>query len=212
MTSPAQIVIFGASGDLTRRKLVPALARLAADGRAKRPFSVLGVSRSEKSDESFRAELAEAMPEDARAAFESLAPRVHYQPGDVGSPDSLAKLSGRLDALPGGRETGRLFYLSLAPDLFSTALEHLSGAGLLASAEHDTETWRRVVVEKPFGHDLESARALNATLHRHVREDQIYRMDHYLGKETVQNILMFRFANTIFEPLWNQKYITRTCG
>jgi glucose-6-phosphate 1-dehydrogenase len=207
LTSPAQIVIFGASGDLTRRKLVPALARLAADGRAKRPFSVLGVSRSEKTDESFRAELAEAMPEDARAAFESLAPRVHYQPGDVGSPDSMAKLSERLDALPGGRGTGRLFYLSLAPDLFSTAMESLSGAGLLASAEHDNETWRRVVIEKPFGHDLDSARALNATLHRHVREDQIYRIDHYLGKETVQNLLGFRFHNAIFEPLWNRNHV-----
>ncbi|UCE87111.1 MAG: glucose-6-phosphate dehydrogenase, partial [Deltaproteobacteria bacterium] len=154
MTSPAQIVIFGASGDLTRRKLVPALARLTADGRAKRTFSVVGVSRSEKTDEVFRNELADAMPDAARGAFESLAPRVHYQSGDVGSPDSLAKLSERLDALPGGDATGRLFYLSLKPDLFGVAVARLAEARLLSMVEGDSEAWRRVVIEKPFGHDL----------------------------------------------------------
>jgi glucose-6-phosphate 1-dehydrogenase len=207
MTSPAQIVIFGASGDLTRRKLVPALARLAADGRAKRPYSVVGVSRSDKTDELFRNELADAMPDAARSAFESIAPRVHYQPGDVGSPDSLAKLSKRLDALPGGNATGRLFYLSLAPGLFGVAVAQLAKAELLSMAEGESTAWRRVVIEKPFGQDLKSARALNVTLHGAVREDQLYRIDHYLGKETVQNLLGFRFHNAIFEPLWNRNHV-----
>ena len=207
MTAPAQIVIFGASGDLTRRKLVPALARLAADGRAKRPFSILGVSRSEKTDESFRSELAAAMPDSARTAFDALAPRVHYQPGDVADPASLSALSDRLDSLPGGAETGRLFYLSLKPDLFGVTVARLAEAGLLAQSEGEAEAWRRVVIEKPFGHDLESARALNADLHGAVREDQLYRIDHYLGKETVQNLLGFRFHNAIFEPLWNRNHV-----
>jgi glucose-6-phosphate 1-dehydrogenase len=207
VTSPAQIVIFGASGDLTRRKLMPALARLADDGRAESPFSVVGVSRSEKTDEVFRNELAAAMPDESQAAFASLAPRVHYQPGDVSSPDSLSKLSERLDALPGGAATGRLFYLSLSPELFGVTMAGLSRAGLLAMAEGESEAWRRVVIEKPFGHDLTSARALNATLHDVVREDQIYRIDHYLGKETVQNLLGFRFHNAIFEPLWNRNHV-----
>jgi glucose-6-phosphate 1-dehydrogenase len=207
MAAPAQIVIFGASGDLARRKLLPALAQLAADGRAKRPFSVVGVSRSEKTDEVFRNELAAAMPDAARTAFESLAPRVHYQPGDVGSSDSLAKLSERLDALPGSDGTGRLFYLSLAPGLFGVAVAQLARAGLLSMAEHESTAWRRVVIEKPFGHDLPSARALNATLHGAIREDQLYRIDHYLGKETVQNLLGFRFHNAIFEPLWNRNHV-----
>ncbi len=207
MTSPAQIVIFGASGDLTRRKLVPALARLAADGRAKRPFSVVGVSRSEKTDEVFRNELADAMPDPMRGAFEAIAPRVHYQPGDVSNPDSLSKLSARLDALPGGKETGRLFYLSLKPDLFGVSVARLGDAGLLAMTEGEPHAWRRVVIEKPFGHDLASARALNAALHDTVREDQLYRIDHYLGKETVQNVLGFRFHNAIFEPLWNRNHV-----
>jgi glucose-6-phosphate 1-dehydrogenase len=207
MTTPAQIVIFGASGDLTRRKLVPALARVAADGRAKRPFSVLGVSRSEKTDEVFRNELADAVPDAARSAFESLVPRIHYQPGDVGSPDSLAGLSERLDALPGGDAAGRLFYLSLAPDLFGVAVSRLAEAGLLSMVEGEPTAWRRVVIEKPFGHDLPSARALNATLHGAVREEQLYRIDHYLGKETVQNLLGFRFHNAIFEPLWNRNHV-----
>jgi glucose-6-phosphate 1-dehydrogenase len=168
---------------------------------------VLGVSRSEKTDEVFRNELAAAMPETARSAFDGLAPRIYYQPGDVGSPDSLVKLSERLDALPGGSETGRLFYLSLAPGLFAVAVAQIAEAGLLSMVEGERETWRRVVVEKPFGHDLDSARALNATLHDAVREDQLYRIDHYLGKETVQNLLGFRFHNAIFEPLWNRNHV-----
>ncbi len=207
MAHPAQIVIFGASGDLTRRKLVPALSRLAADERVNEAFSVIGVSRTEKTDTSFREELADAVPPEAREAFQQLAPRVFYQTGDVSQPDSLRRLSERLDALPGRHETGRLFYLSLKPALFGETVARLAGAGLLEMSETERVAWRRVVIEKPFGHDLESARALNAALHGAVRENQLFRIDHYLGKETVQNLLGFRFHNAIFEPLWNRNHV-----
>jgi glucose-6-phosphate 1-dehydrogenase len=207
MTQPAQVVIFGASGDLTLRKLVPALTRLAADGRTRHPFSVVGVSRTPKTDETFRNELAEAMPTDLRGAFADLASRIFYQAGDVGDSETLTALSERLDDLPGGRHTGRLFYLSLKPDLFGVSVRELARAGLLAMPEHEAVAWRRVVIEKPFGRDLASARTLNATLHSVLREDQLYRIDHYLGKETVQNLLGFRFHNAIFEPLWNRNHV-----
>ncbi len=207
MSAPAQVVICGASGDLTRRKLLPALARLAAAGRPREGFSVLGVSRRPKSDEAFRAELAAAMPDDLADAFQGLAPRVHYLAGDVLQVSDVEKLVARLDALPGGAEGGRLFYLSLDPTLFAPAVARLADAGLLAMREDEPRAWRRVVIEKPFGNDLPSARALNADLHQALREDQIYRIDHYLGKETVQNLLGFRFHNAIFEPLWNRNHV-----
>jgi len=204
---PPQIAIFGASGDLARRKLVPALASLAGSGRPKEGFTVLGVARREKSDEGFREELREAMPEDLRGAFAELAPRVHYQSADVSDAGSMDVLRKRLDELPGGAETGRLFYLSLAPKLFSTTVEALARADLLHVREGESTAWRRVVIEKPFGHDLASARELNEDLHEVLHEDQIYRIDHYLGKETVQNLLGFRFHNAIFEPLWNRHHV-----
>ena len=207
MSLPVQIVVFGASGDLTRRKLVPALVRLAADERLKNPFSVLGVSRSPKSETTFRAELAEAVPKELRARFDELAPRIFYQQGDVTSQMAVAALGRRLDGLPGGSDTGRLFYLSLSPELFQVGVEALARAGLLGAAERERAAWRRLIVEKPFGRDLASARALNAALHQHLREDQIYRIDHYLGKETVQNLLGFRFHNAIFEPIWNRNHV-----
>jgi glucose-6-phosphate 1-dehydrogenase len=204
---PSQIVIFGASGDLTRRKLVPALAELANHERLAPGFSIVGVARREKNDERFRQELAEGLPDDLRKTFDHLAPRIHYLQGDATDPNALEALSKRLDALPAGRATGRLFYLSLAPDLFAPASEGLARAELLSEQAGDTEAFRRVVIEKPFGHDLTSARALNRELHSWLREEQIYRIDHYLGKETVQNLLGFRFHNSIFEPLWNRHHV-----
>jgi glucose-6-phosphate 1-dehydrogenase len=203
----SQIVIFGASGDLTRRKLVPALARLAGEGRPKEGFSVVGVARRELSDEAFRAELREALPEDLRAGFESFAARIHYQRGDVAEAGDLEALSKRLDGLPGGRDSGRLFYLSLKPELFGSATSRLGAAGLLAMPKGQPTAWRRVVIEKPFGRDLASARRLNAELHACLPESQIYRIDHYLGKETVQNVMGLRFHNAIFEPLWNRHHV-----
>lgn len=204
---PSQVVIFGASGDLTLRKLMPALASLAGKGRPSAGFSVLGVARSHKSDDGFRDEIREALPPELHAAFDKLAPNVHYLPGDVSVPDDLARLARRLDELPGGRDTGRLFYLSLKPELFAPTVALLSVGGLLQMHAGDVHAWRRVIVEKPFGHDLPSAVALNRQLHESLREDQIYRIDHYLGKETVQNLLGFRFHNAIFEPIWNRHHV-----
>jgi len=212
MSSSPQIVIFGASGDLTARMLVPALASLASQDRSEAGFSVLGVARRPKSDDAFRAELRAAMPPPLREAFDALAPRVGYQAADVANPGHLEELRRRVDALPGGSESGRLFYLALKPDLFGSTVDGLCRAGLLgrrcAGGSGDAEaSWRRVVVEKPFGRDLASARRLNAELHEHLDEEQIYRIDHYLGKETVQNLLGFRFHNAIFEPLWNRHHV-----
>lgn len=206
VTHPPQVVIFGASGDLALRKLVPALTSLAGKDRPRGGFCVVGVARSEKSDDGFRAELAAVMPDELKAAFATLAPRVFYVQGDVQRPDDLARLKQRLDELPGGAESGRLYYLSLKPDLFAQAAGALKDAGLLDPAG-PREPFRRVIIEKPFGHDLESGRALNHELHVAMREDQIFRIDHYLGKETVQNLLGFRFHNAIFEPIWNRHHV-----
>jgi len=207
MTAPSQIVIFGASGDLTRRKLVPALASLAGQGKPEQGFSVVGVARREKTDEQFRTELRQAMPDELKQSFDGLAERVHYHAGNISEQKDLEALARLLDGLPGGQDTGRLYYLSLKPDLFGTAVEHLSRAGLIAQREGDKVKWRRVIIEKPFGHDLASAEQLNVELHEYLREDQIYRIDHYLGKETVQNLLGFRFHNAIFEPIWNRHHV-----
>ena len=206
--SPTQLVIFGASGDLTARKLIPALASLVAKGLPPEGLEVVGVSRRPKSDEEFRSELRAQMPESLLEGFDRLAPHLGYQAGDVQSDDDLAALKARLDALPGGESTGRLFYLSLKPELFATAVARLCDSGLLPRQREDEQTaWRRVVVEKPFGHDLSSAQKLNAELHAYLREFQIFRIDHYLGKETVQNLLGFRFHNAIFEPVWNRQHV-----
>jgi glucose-6-phosphate 1-dehydrogenase len=199
-------VIFGASGDLTRRKLIPALTRLDEDPRPPTGFSILGVSRTEMTDEEFRAHLAQDLSGDLRKAFDRLAPRIFYHAADTSQPGAMDDLGTRLDALPGGREAGRLFYLSLKPELFPVVTEGLGESGLL-HVWGKKEGFRRVVVEKPFGHDLDSARKLNRALHRTLQEVQIYRIDHYLGKETVQNLLGFRFHNAIFEPLWNRHHV-----
>jgi glucose-6-phosphate 1-dehydrogenase len=207
MTTPSQIVIFGASGDLTARKLIPALASLAGKHSRVSDFSVVGCARRPKTDEQWRTELRESIPKELLSAFDALAPRIHYLAVDTGSLDDLKTLSAKLDTLPGGKECGRLFYLSLKPELFASTAQNLSKAGLVEMPAGEQTAWRRIVIEKPFGHDLDSAQALNHSLHDILREEQIYRIDHYLGKETVQNLLGLRFHNAIFEPLWNRDHV-----
>ena len=158
------------------------------------------------SDEEFRGHLAEGMSPELRRAFDRLAPRIFYQAADTSDREALERLGERLDRLPGGRKSGRLYYLSLKPELFPVVVDGLGSSGLLDSWGSDVGS-RRVVIEKPFGHDLESARKLNRELYRTLQEEQIYRIDHYLGKETVQNLLGFRFHNAIFEPLWNRHHV-----
>ncbi len=207
MSHPHQIVIFGASGDLALHKLLPALTSLAQRGQPPGGFHVVGMARRPKSSSGYRDEIRESLPAELRATFDALASRVDYVQGDVQQPADLARLRAHLDGLPGGAAAGRLFYLSLKASLFAEAVQQLAQAGLVHRTGRDDTAWRRVVVEKPFGHDLESARELNRALHEIIAEDQLYRIDHYLGKETVQNLLGLRFHNAIFEPLWNREHV-----
>ncbi len=210
---PCALVIFGASGDLTRRMLLPALYNLALDRRLPPRFVVLGFARTEWSDEEFRAQALRAVSEHSRrpvdaAVWESFAGSLFYQPGEYGGEESYRQMVSRLATLERERRTGgnHLFYLAVPPSAVPAIVEQLGACGLVG--RHDEGTgWSRAVVEKPFGRDLESARALNQQIHTVFREQQIYRIDHYLGKETVQNILVFRFANGIFEPIWNRRYV-----
>jgi glucose-6-phosphate 1-dehydrogenase len=207
MATPLSIVIFGASGDLTARKLIPALFSLFRKGRLPEEARIVGVARSPLSDDQFRDKLAggpgrtadKGKPEE----WNRFAQRLHYVPGDAAAPGGLDRLKAWLGQAEGPSGGNRLYYLSVAPDLYPDIARRLGEAGLA----REDGGWRRLVIEKPFGHDLASARALNRVLHEHFREDQVYRIDHYLGKETVQNILVFRFANTIFEPVWNRNFI-----
>ncbi len=213
MSCPIQIVILGASGDLTSRKLVPALLRNHTEGAFPREVQVIGVSRSGMTSEAWRSELSESIPPELREAWEAFAPNLHWLQADAATAEGIAtlrkELGDHIERMPGGcrRRSGRLFYLALSPALFGPVVAALSAAELLRCEPGDHEGWRRVVIEKPFGADLTSARALNRALLTHLREDQIFRIDHYLGKETVQNILALRFQNAIFEPLWNRKHI-----
>src|SRR5262245_7189314 len=206
--NPLTIVIFGASGDLTARKLVPALYHASAKGRLPREFRVVGVSRSPWSDEHFRGHLAPGTKEASGPAWDeakwrAFAGRVHYVPGDAAAAGGLDGLRDWLREREGEKPADRLYYLSVAPELVTGIVDRLGETGLA----EERGGFRRLVLEKPFGRDLASAKELNRRLHAHFREDQLFRIDHYLGKETVQNIMVFRFANTLFEPLWNYQYI-----
>jgi len=208
---PGIIVIFGASGDLTARKLVPALYDLAAQRRLPMEFAVVGISRSEMSHDEFRERLRGSLEKHRSDQFsedvwESFRRSLFYLSGDSKKPETYEELKGFLQELDGERGTGgnRIFYLSSSPSLFSTIVERLGEAGM---SEEEDGGYARLVVEKPFGRDLESAKDLNKDILRYFDERQIYRIDHYLGKDTVQNILALRFSNGIFEPIWNQHYV-----
>jgi glucose-6-phosphate 1-dehydrogenase len=205
------MVIFGASGDLTKRKLIPALHNLATNHLLPEDFAVIGVSRTEMSDDELRNRIRDEMKEFATGELEDqvvewLIPRLSYVAGDFHDPATFEKLRERLNEADEKWKTQGcyLFYLAVPPSQFAPVVQQLGERDLVT--ERDGK-WRRVVIEKPFGHDLESARALNRDILKVLDERQIYRIDHYLGKETVQNILAFRFANGIFEPIWNRRYV-----
>jgi glucose-6-phosphate 1-dehydrogenase len=203
---PCVMVIFGASGDLTRRKLIPALYRLACERLLPSGFSVVGFSRTNKSTEQFRTEMREAVeyfgqkPVDERT-WEEFSRTLFYLPAHVGRVEDYQRLNDTLERLDRERGTlgNRVFYLAVPPSSVPAIVANLRVSR--------TKGWARIIVEKPFGRDLESARALNRELAHAFDERQIYRIDHYLGKETVQNLLVFRFANGIFEPVWNRRYV-----
>ncbi|HRY30323.1 MAG TPA: glucose-6-phosphate dehydrogenase [Elusimicrobiota bacterium] len=206
---PCGLVIFGASGDLAERKLFPALYRLRRNGFLPEKFFAVGMGRTPMTDDAFRdrvrAALGPASPNDA--PLKTFLSSFYYQTGDYADPAAYKKLSDRLDELARSHHTrgNVLFYFSVPPTVYLPIVRCLGGVGL--NRPKDAGSWRRIVVEKPFGRDLKSAEDLSEEIEKVFSDDQIYRIDHYLGKETVQNILVLRFANLLFEPLWNRRYI-----
>ncbi|MBC7473726.1 MAG: glucose-6-phosphate dehydrogenase [Candidatus Sericytochromatia bacterium] len=209
-----KIIIFGASGDLTKRKLIPALFDLYCQGELPKEFSILGVSRTEYSDEEFRKHVDEGVKkyserkENDPKLLEKFIKNIYYLAIDTAKADDYAKVKDKMSEISKeSQKDNYIYYLSTPPKLYSFIAESLQKQGM--TEQNDQTGWRRMIIEKPFGYDLDSAKKLNQELFNFLKESQIYRIDHYLGKETVQNIMVFRFANSIFEPLWNQKYIER---
>ncbi len=208
------LVIFGASGDLTKRKLIPALYNLALEKRLPERFAVVGYARSDMTHEAFRDKMREAVEEFSRTGLKDeavwcdFANTLYYVRGGYDESDGFQKLKDFVDGFDRGSRAlpARVFYLAIPPDLYGIAVERIAAAGL-APKEIDGEPRSRVVIEKPFGADLQTARDLNHRIHEVLDEKQIYRIDHYLGKETVQNMMVFRFANAVFEPIWDRRYI-----
>lgn len=229
--APCVFVLFGITGDLAHRKLLPALYNLSVERRLPPNFSIVGFARRAYTDDEIRADLKASVEKYARnkpsqrpGVWNSFAEGIHYVQSNFDDPEGYKKLSKLLTTIDGERDTlgNRLYYLSTPPDFYPTIVQNLRAAGLANSRADGTnngtgnlfismleneESWKRIVVEKPFGHDLPSAHQLNRQISESFNEDQIYRIDHYLGKETVQNILVFRFANGIWEPIWSRRYI-----
>jgi glucose-6-phosphate 1-dehydrogenase len=209
---PCAVVLFGATGDLAHRKLVPALFQLARGGNLPSECAIVGFARRDWTDSDLRAEYEKSMPKtsggDFRQIWAQFASRLVFSPGTFDDPDSYRKLRETLERLDvsHGTQGNRVFYLAVAPEFFATIIARLGEAGLIYPRQQEAP-WSRVVIEKPFGHDLASARALNREVGAVLDESQVYRIDHYLGKETVQNILALRFGNSIFEPVWNRRHV-----
>jgi glucose-6-phosphate 1-dehydrogenase len=208
---PCALVIFGATGDLTRRKLIPALYQLSHDRLLPANFATVGFARRDWTDQGFRSEMNEAIeafaPHVHPGVWESFAETLYFSRGEFHDPDAYVRLAAKLKEIDAERGTAgnRVFYLATAPDNYVDIIRNLGEAGLISRREHGP--WSRIVVEKPFGHDLQSAQRLNRLLQGLISERQTFRIDHYLGKETVQNILAVRFGNLIFEPIWNAQYV-----
>ena len=215
LQEPIAFIIFGASGDLTRRKLIPALYNLTCAQLLPPEFTIVGFAVTPMDDDAFREGMRQAVQESQEACafdakiWEGFAKGLHYITADFESPDGYKQLRAFLEKQEKerGRPDNRLFYLATPPSFYGDIAVRLGEHGLVTAEPPQSPIWTRIVVEKPFGRDLTSARTLNDTLHKVFAEEQVYRIDHYLGKETVQNILAFRFANSIIEPIWNRRYI-----
>ena len=208
---PCAIAIFGAAGDLTKRLLMPALYNLAKSGLLPEEFAIIGVAHTDLSSDEFRDQMSQDIKEFATQDVDSkvwdwIAERLDYLQGDFEDPNTYKQLQEKLSKVDSDRQTqgNYLFYLATSPSFFQSIVEGLGRAKL---TEHSSEQWRRVIIEKPFGQDLESARNLNQDILGILDENQVYRIDHYLGKETVQNLMVFRFGNGLFEPIWNRNHI-----
>jgi glucose-6-phosphate 1-dehydrogenase len=215
LTEGAKFIIFGASGDLTHRKLIPALYNLACADMLPPDFSVIGFAVTPMDDQSFRQAMRKGVEESHEAntfnpkVWDAFEKNITYITADFLAPEGYEKLKERLGEIgkSGDKPDNRLFYLATPPSFYADIVERLGAHGLVSPSVRTGENWTRIIIEKPFGHDLDSAQQLNAAVHKVFVEEQVYRIDHYLGKETVQNIMAFRFANSIIDPIWNRRYV-----